>query len=279
MWSHDPSTRTSSWSFRFFYLNCIILTTAIMANRMTTADFIRRAKEVFGDKYDYSKVNIVNNRTKVSIICRTHGEYWQSPFSHLLGHGCKTCFYSAKTLYGIGVKDLDVPQEDVSYIKWSSMFVRCYSDKFHEREPTYKECEVCSEWHKLSNFKRWFDKNYIPGYHLDKDLLIQGNKIYSPDTCCFIPEELNKMLNTRSRFRGAYPIGVTKARSRYKSSIMINGHKISIGTFDTPQEAFLAYKNRKERLVKELAEKYFKEGKITERVYIALMKYEVEITD
>lgn len=100
-----------------------------MANRMTTADFIRRAKEVFGDKYDYSKINIVNNRTKVCIICRTHGEYWQSPFSHLLG-------------YGIGVKDLDVPQEDVSYIKWSSMFVRCYSDKFHEREPTYKECEA-----------------------------------------------------------------------------------------------------------------------------------------
>lgn len=60
---------------------------------------------------------------------------------------------------------------------------------------------------------------------------------------------------------------------------MINGHKISIGTFDTPQEAFLAYKNRKERLVKELAEKYLKEGKINERVYDALMRYEVEITD
>ncbi len=56
---------------------------------------------------------------------------------------------------------------------------------------------------------------------------------------------------------------------------MINGHKISTGTSDTPQEAFSAYKNQKERLVKELAEKYFKEGKITDRVYNALMKYEV----
>ena len=60
---------------------------------------------------------------------------------------------------------------------------------------------------------------------------------------------------------------------------MINGHKTSIGTFDTPQEAFFAYKNRKERLVKELAEKYLKEGKINERVYDALMRYEVEIID
>ena len=54
-------------------------------------DFIKKAKEVHGDKYDYSKVNYINNRTKVCIICPKHGEFWQVPYSHLKGFGCKLC--------------------------------------------------------------------------------------------------------------------------------------------------------------------------------------------
>ena len=58
---------------------------------MTKEEFIEKAKKVHGDKYDYSKVKYVNNRTKVCIICPEHGEFWQTPNHHLQGHGCKYC--------------------------------------------------------------------------------------------------------------------------------------------------------------------------------------------
>lgn len=180
---------------------------------------------------------------------------------------------------GVGIIDIQVPQSDAAFIKWKSMLTRCYSAKFQHWEPSYIGCSVCNEWLSLSNFKQWFDENCIEQYHLDKDILFKGNKVYSPETCCFVPQEINKLLNTCRNVRGAYPIGVTKCRSRYKASIMVCGRKISIGTFDTPEEAFSAYKAKKTNKVKELAEKYYKEGKITERVYNALLNYRVEITD
>ena len=59
--------------------------------RTTKEQFIRKAREVHGWKYDYSKVNYVNNNTKVCIICPKHGEFWQTPNSHLNGNGCSKC--------------------------------------------------------------------------------------------------------------------------------------------------------------------------------------------
>ena len=59
--------------------------------RLTTEEFIRRAKEVHGDKYDYSKVEYVHSHTKVCIICPKHGEFWQMPLHHLKGGGCPNC--------------------------------------------------------------------------------------------------------------------------------------------------------------------------------------------
>ena len=53
--------------------------------------FIEKAKEVHGDKYDYSKVEYVNNETKICIICPEHGEFWQTPSAHLRGQGCPDC--------------------------------------------------------------------------------------------------------------------------------------------------------------------------------------------
>lgn len=60
--------------------------------KLTTEDFIEKAKQVHGDKYDYSKVNYINNRTKVCIICPEHGEFWQNPAHHIEGCGCRKCW-------------------------------------------------------------------------------------------------------------------------------------------------------------------------------------------
>ena len=64
--------------------------------RLTTEEFITRAKEIHGDKYDYSKVNYVNSSTKVCIICPEHGEFWQTPVLHLRGYRCHFCYGSVK---------------------------------------------------------------------------------------------------------------------------------------------------------------------------------------
>ena len=61
--------------------------------KLTTEEFTRRAKEIHGDKYDYSKTDLINRDEKgrVCIICSIHGEFWQTPFNHLNGHGCSFC--------------------------------------------------------------------------------------------------------------------------------------------------------------------------------------------
>ena len=64
--------------------------------KTNTENFINKSKQVHGDKYDYSKVEYVNNSTKVCIICPEHGEFWQTPNSHLSGNGCPKCYGNKK---------------------------------------------------------------------------------------------------------------------------------------------------------------------------------------
>jgi hypothetical protein len=159
------------------------------------------------------------------------------------------------------------------------MLSRCYDTRNHHKNITYKDCKVCNESLTPSNFKEWFDKNYQESYELDKDIIIKNNKIYSPETCCFVPKEINTLLTNRRNNRGKCYIGVTKNYNKYVSTVSICGKKHIIGYYSDEHDAFIAYKSAKEQYVKELAEKYFKEGKITDKVYHALMRYEVEITD
>ena len=260
---------------------------------LTKEEFITRAREIHGDKYDYSKVVYVNIETPVVIICDKHGEFTQSPHSHLKGCGCRKCGYesmSKKTkesclVCGIGINDIETfiwSQECISnaYVCWRNMILRCYDIKCLEKEPSYKGCYVCEDWLRFSNFKIWYDKNHIDGYELDKDILFKHNKIYSPETCCFVPQFLNTLLINVRKIRGQYPIGIRRVPSgRFIARVSYVGKRKHLGTFDTIEEAFAAYKQAKEAYIKEVAQKYYDEGKITERVYDALMKYEVEITD
>ena len=168
----------------------------------------------------------------------------------------------------------------MSYKTWHNLILRCYNEFSVNRNPTYKDCSVCEEWLIFSNFKDWFDKNYVDGYDLDKDILVKGNKIYSPSTCCFVPQEINKLIINQKRNRGLLPIGVVKKQDgKFVAQISKNKKRVTLGRFLTANDAFAAYKKEKESYIKEVAQKYFNDGKITKRVYDALMRYEVEITD
>lgn len=99
---------------------------------------------------------------------------------------------------GEGVSPSEGGKGNKLYITWFNMVQRCYSDKYHQKKPTYKDCTVCEEWHNFQNFAKWMQEKidsgeYQDGYHLDKDKLQPNisNKVYSPDTCVFISAKEN----------------------------------------------------------------------------------------
>ena len=78
------------------------------------------------------------------------------------------------------------------YTAWVNMLRRCYLDE----HPTYKDCTVCVEWHDFQVFAEWYENNYpVDGkkYAIDKDIKIDGNKIYSPDFCIFVSQRENNI--------------------------------------------------------------------------------------
>lgn len=164
------------------------------------------------------------------------------------------------------------------YRVWNSMLSRCYSKLYSDKFSTYEGISVCLEWHNLQTFSEWFHKNYIEGFELDKDILIKGNKIYSPETCAFVPKEINYLFTKRQNCRGDYPIGVSIRRSGKFAAIFTKGKsQVYLGEYKTDKEAFESYKSAKEKYIKEVAEMW--KGLINERVYKAMYNYKIDITD
>ena len=252
-----------------------------MPKKLTREEFIERCTKVHGDRYDYSGTTYINRRTPISIICKKHGAFRQIADVHMSGHGCPLCKSEAnkKIVLGVGINDVSGAMRTVAWRKWESMLTRCYGIDNNGKRPTYKECTVCDEWLIFSNFKAWFEENYREGYYLDKDLLIRGNKIYSPHTCCFVPHKINTLILDRGRDRGVYPIGVSKQGNKFQVGVNVDGKRKYIGLYDTMEEAFDAYKQAKECHIKEVAAEYYSDGKISKQVYDALMEWEVQITD
>lgn len=164
------------------------------------------------------------------------------------------------------------------YQTWIDMLKRCYCPKFQRKFPTYIGCTVDERFHDFQDFADWFYRqpyNDI-GYQLDKDLLIPNNKVYSPGICCFIPQELNKLLTNRKLARGDYPQGVyyNKPTSKYLAGMKYNGKSKHLGLFECPQEAHQAYKIAKEAYVKEKALEW--QDRIDDNVFQALMNWTLD---
>lgn len=252
--------------------------------KMTTEEYARRCAQVHNNKYDYSLVEYRDIQERVTIICPIHGAFEQIANSHLRGQGCPKCKSEShkKPIFGFGINDYkgNIFSRDkgleVFYSVWHSMIRRCYSEYHKKHGPTYIGCSVCEEWRYLSNFKSWFDENYKEGCHLDKDILVQGNKVYSPDTCCFVPQYVNSLLTDHRGARGKYKIGVTKASKGYTACVSRCGKEQYLGTFNTENEAFSAYVKAKKEVIMETAQKAINEGLIDERIYNALLKYEIK---
>ena len=122
------------------------------------------------------------------------------------------------------------------YVKWKSMLVRCFSLKYQDRQPTYKDCTVCEDWKCLSNFIKWVDSQPNEDWincEIDKDFLFDGNKQYHPETAVFISKNLNNFIKHRGNDRGHLMIGVS---CDYKSTKNLTG--VSVVTHSPESKSF-----------------------------------------
>lgn len=182
-------------------------------------------------------------------------------------------------IYGFGINDTKYPSAqlldntfvmDPAYKRWQTVLERCYSKPRHKRAPTYVGVTCCEEWMYFSNFLKWWEDNYVEGYHLDKDILVTNNRVYSPDTCIFIPMWLNSFVAGSKPNKGVYPIGVTldkngKFRSRCND---LKGGRIHLGIFKTPTEAYEAWLNCKLKIVDDIKTEL---DRIDKRLYEAVI--------
>lgn len=194
--------------------------------------------------------------------------------------------YMTPLILGKGIVGAKLSKEDrkhKAYKNWVRILKRCYDENQRHKHPTYLGCTVSEFFLTYTNFRDWYvkQKNWEnPDFVLDKDLLCgKGGKIYSEDTCVFIPKEINSLLTTTKASRGLLPIGVSYSKNskRYETRICRNNKEVFIGSFETPQEAFYTYKHLRESYLKEKALQW--KDLIDSRAYDALMMWEIEITD
>jgi hypothetical protein len=208
-------------------------------------------------------------------------------YSHALDGNIKK-LNRVSAIFGVGYIGEGVFKSENSgkvtkeYSMWRGMLERCYNQKYQDKHSTYKGCYIDERWHNFQVFGHWFNKNYKSymdeAWQIDKDILVEGNKIYSFETCALVPNEINALFTKRNASRGEYYIGVSKAsKNRFRAQINNRDMKKYLGCYQTPEEAFHIYKTAKEEYIKEVANKW--KGRIDPRVYEAMYRYEVKITD
>ena len=155
-----------------------------------------------------------------------------------------------KLVHGVGINDSDYTTNIRKnnkliwrcpfYDKWQSMLKRCYSPKWHKRFPSYIGCSVCPEWRYFSKFRLWMEGQKWEGMDLDKDILVKGNQVYSPDTCCFIPGTINYLFGSGRKKKNNLPEGVKlSSNGNYKVQVMIRPGVTYFKTLPSFKEAHI----------------------------------------
>lgn len=180
-----------------------------------------------------------------------------------------------------------------AYQIYNSIRSRCKNTRKHKEslERCYNEAFMCQEWvDNPKNFVKWYLSHYYSveneSMAVDKDLFGNGSKIYSPDTCCILPQGLNTLLtNCKKPYKvgqtpdNTLPLGVmyNSKTGKYRSKIIFTGTEkaIFLSEYDTKEEAFNEYKKMKQADICIVAAKY--KNVIPEYIYKALLEVEVEM--
>lgn len=197
------------------------------------------------------------------------------------------------TIYGVGITGNKYPlsincELTREYVLWHSMLCRCFDKRFKIAQPAYDEVDCCKEWllfdnfyewlHNQDNFDKWFSEKW---WALDKDIIVKNNKIYSPEMCCLVPQNVNCLFLKRKAERGSLPIGVKQSGKLFEATCNnpFTRKNERLGRYKTPELAFESYKIYKEMQIKQVAQEEYNKGNITKKCYDAMINYEVEITD
>ena len=249
------------------------------------------------------KIVEYNNNYDVIIEFQDEHKYRvHTQYSNFKNGQCKNPFFAS--VFGHGYYGVDkngnVPKTKEfkdgklcstwEYNKWMNMLKRCFDNKYKEKRPTYKDTACCERWLYFANFledfeilKQEYSWNENEKLNLDKDILHKGNKLYSLENCVLVPDYINSLFIKRDAKRGEYPIGVcyNKGAKKYQAFCSIDGKQISLGLYNTPEEAFNAYKQAKENEIKRIVNDCVSKGFITKdsRLYKAMINYQVKIDD
>jgi hypothetical protein len=187
------------------------------------------------------------------------------------------------SIYGVGFIGDGIHRSKIngvrtpSYRKWNRMIKRCYDPKWHARHRyAGRGVTVCDEWLNFQNFADWFDRQENTDLELDKHLTVTKSRIYSPETCSFVPHVINSLTNDHPSRDRKIPVGVYKAGNKFAAQCSDeNGDQKTIGVFNSPNEAFLAYKGRKRQVMIFLSRKYYKKGLISKTIRDNLMNWDI----
>lgn len=175
-----------------------------------------------------------------------------------------------KTHIKIGEKRYECP----FYSKWQGMLKRAYYQPYKDKNPTYKDCTVCDEWLLFSNFRVWMTNQDWEGKELDKDILVQDNKMYSPETCSFVSKKINALIVSCVSLRGMYKSGVCvrkdAVKNKFKATCSVDGAQVHLGYYSSEKEAHGAYCKYKYKVIAEAAESQ------EEPVRSALLRYKIK---
>lgn len=164
------------------------------------------------------------------------------------------------------------------YRAWVSMLERCYSESLHIDSPSYGNCTVHPDWHNFQSFAKWYTEQefYGLGYHLDKDILLVGNREYSDKYCCLVPNCVNALVySVKKVCQQKTPIGVhyDKNKRKYISSVTFEGQRERSEYFECAEDARDFYIKQKRKVIRMGAIKY--KNIISERVYLSLLDFNV----
>lgn len=252
---------------------------------------INKIDERLGEEavnYQNCSMKIIKYNNANDIIVEFQDEYRakvKTQYKHFVCGKVKNPYQPS--IYGIGIVGNKYQTHNnqtgaKEYQLWCSVLERCFDKDFKRKHSTYQDATCCDEWLYYENFYKWlhsqenFDKWYKGDrWAIDKDILIKNNKIYSPETCCLVPQSVNQLFVRHISKRGNLPIGVSYNSGKYASKSSRN----SLGRYDNIISAFEVYKRHKENLIKEVAEIEYSNNNITKQCYDAMIRYEVEIID
>ena len=239
--------------------------------------------DVFTNKYgEYKVISKLAGKTKVKFSATG----FECEFYDVVVRKNQVKDYMVPTVHGVGyygaptINDKDPIKNTITKL-WVGILTRCYEEGYSDKFPAYANCTVGKEWHNLQNFKSWvldqIDQGYYQeGWELDKDLLVQGNKVYSPETCVFLPGRLNQLQQVKKKSQYNYLPGVNfdNEKSKFKAEVSFNGKRYYLPRNESELECFLSYKQLKEKLVQADAENW--KGKIQPKAYESLKNYSLD---